>query len=300
MSTFTVDEALALRAPADLHLADIDPASTPGLKHGDSDKSLTKDLEKSLDAVADELKELQEKLYAHHRAGDKVGNVLIVLQGMDTSGKGGAVKELYRLLDPQGIQRAAFGAPTEEEKQHDFLWRIRKQLPAPGMVGVFDRSHYEDVLIHRVEGLSTPEVIEQRYEAIRAFEAELASNGTRVLKFMLHISPEFQKENLVERLEDPAKYWKYNPGDIDAREKWGAYQEAYERAIRETTCDDAPWFVVPSDNKPYARLAIALVLLDTLRGMHLEWPRAKFDVDAELKRVKAMAKDPRDSREGLD
>ena len=292
MGTMNIKDALALRAGRDLNLSEINPASTPGID--ETGKKLDKAIAETLEDISDELADLQECLYANHRAGKNPGSILIVLQGMDTSGKGGAVKAIYNALDPQGITRAAFGAPTEEELKHDFLWRIRKQLPEPGMVAIFDRSHYEDVLIHRVEDLSSPEVVEERYGLIQDFERELADSGTRVLKFMLHISPEFQKENLLERLENPEKYWKYNPGDIDAREKWAEYQEAYKIAIQRTSSDIAPWFVLPSDNKKYARAALLLVLLDCLRRMDLTWPEADFHVDAELARVKALPADPRD------
>lgn len=289
MSTLKVSEALELRVDSDVTLSEIDPGSTPGLASG---KKIDKDLEKSRDKIADELEDLQERLFANHRAGTDAGRVLIVLQGMDTSGKGGAVKALYNALDPQGITLAAFGKPTEEERKHDFLWRIKQQLPEQGMIGIFDRSHYEDVLIQRVEKIADEDVIEQRYKDIVEFEAELAKQGTRVLKFMLHISPKFQLENLIERLEKPKKHWKYDPSDIDARLKWDEYQEAYELAIRKTSTDAAPWYVVPSDNKDYARLVIQLVLLDTLRSMDLEWPEADFDVDEELKKLKETATDP--------
>ncbi|WP_392452893.1 PPK2 family polyphosphate kinase [Corynebacterium dentalis] len=292
MSTLTIEDALKLQVGADIRLADIDPASTPGLK-GSGDK-LDKRLDKSQDDIKDELEDLQERLFANHRAGTNPGSVLIVLQGMDTSGKGGAVKALYRALDPQGIRLASFGKPTEAEQQHDFLWRVRKQLPEPGMIGIFDRSHYEDVLIQRVEEIATPEVIEQRYTDIAEFEKELAQQGTRVLKFMLHISPEFQKENLIERLEKSEKHWKYDPSDIEARLKWEDYQRAYEIAIQRTATDESPWFVVPSDNKDYARLVVQLVLLDTLQKMNLDWPSAPVDAETELERVKALPDDPRD------
>lgn len=292
MSKLKVDEALDLRVDANTRLKDIDPTSTPGLKTKGAD--LEDDIEESLEIIAEELAELQEMLYANHRAGTEPGSILIVLQGMDTSGKGGALKSLYRHLDPQGIQLAAFGTPTEEELQHDFLWRIRRQLPEPGKIAIFDRSHYEDVLVHRVEGLSSPEVIEQRYSAITEFEKALADNGTRVLKFMLHISPEFQKENLLDRLDKPEKHWKYSPGDIDTRAKWAEYQEAYEIAIQRTSTDHAPWFILPSDNKDYARLAIHLILLHTLRQMDLSWPKAAFDVEKEKERVKGLPDNPND------
>ncbi|MDU0477790.1 polyphosphate kinase 2 family protein [Staphylococcus chromogenes] len=279
MSTFTVDEAHELAAGPNVELADIDPSSTPGFRGDD------KDIDRQLAKIDEELAELQEMLYANKRAGVNPGNVLIVLQGMDTSGKGGVVKHTLRGLDPQGIHIASFGVPTEEEKRHDFLWRIEKALPQPGEIGIFDRSHYEDVLVHRVHQLSTPEEIERRYGAIVDFENNLVAHGTKIIKVMLHISKEFQKENLLERLHNPKKYWKYNPGDLDERKLWDQYQEAYEIAIRRTTTINAPWYVIPSDNKPYARMVVKFLLLDALRSMNLSWPPADFDVAAERERA---------------
>ncbi len=176
---------------------------------------------------------------------------------------------------------------VEAEKKHDFLWRVRPELPEPGMIGVFDRSHYEAVLIHRVRSLSTPDEVEERYDIINDFEKEVAATGTAIVKVMLHISAEEQKERLMARLDDPAKHWKYNPGDIDERAYWPAYMEAYEIAIRRTTTDVAPWHVVPADHKWYARLAVQQLMLDALRGLKLEWPKADYDVEAEKKRLAA-------------
>lgn len=281
MSTFTIDEAHDLAAGPNTELSYIDPTSTPGFKGN------AKEIAKQVEAIEDELNLLQEKLYANKRAGRNPGNVLIVLQGMDTSGKGGVVKHTLRGLDPQGIHIAAFGKPTGEEKAHDFLWRIKKQLPEQGEIGIFDRSHYEDVLVHRVHQLSSPEEIEARYGAIKDFEEDLAKNGTKIIKVMLHISKDFQKENLLERLHNPEKFWKYNPGDVDERAHWADYQEAYEIAIQRTSTVHAPWYVIPSDNKPYARMVVKFLLLDALRAMNLEWPPADFDVAHELERVAA-------------
>jgi PPK2 family polyphosphate:nucleotide phosphotransferase len=206
---------------------------------------------------------------------------------MDTAGKGGIVKHVVGSVDPQGVHIHSFKAPTDEEKKHDFLWRVRPELPSGGMIGVFDRSHYEDVLIHRVRGFSTPEAIEERYGIITAFEAEVAAAGTTIVKVMLHISPEEQKARLTARLEDPAKHWKYNPGDVDERELWPKYMEAYEIALRRTTTDAAPWHVVPADHKWYARLAVQQLLLEALRGLKQEWPAADYDVETEKKRLAA-------------
>ncbi|QGU02109.1 Polyphosphate kinase 2 (PPK2) [Corynebacterium kalinowskii] len=275
MSTFTIAEAKALVDPT------IDPTSTPGFK------ASKENIERQVAEIEPELRELQEKLYANFRSGNNPGNILIVLQGMDTSGKGGVVKHTLDPLDPQGVHITGFGKPTKEELSHDFLWRIRKALPGPGKVGIFDRSHYEDVIVHRVHELSSPEEIERRYDAINEFEKELVDGGTTIIKVFLHISKEFQKENLTERLEDPTKYWKYNPGDVDERGHWDAYQEAYRIAFEKTSTDVAPWYIVPSDNKPYARMVVKFLLLDALRSKNLEWPAADFDVEVEKARVAA-------------
>ena len=215
--------------------------------------------------------------------------MLLVLQGMDTSGKGGVLRHTIGLVDPQGVRITSFKAPTDEERAHDFLWRIEKGLPAAGYLGVFDRSHYEDVLIARVRGFAEPEEIERRYGAINDFEARLADQGFSIIKCMLHISPEEQKERLAARLADPEKHWKYNPGDLDERARWADYREAYEIALERTNTDAAPWHVVPSDKKWFRNLAIGQLLLDTLRGLDLTWPEADFDVAAEQERLAAEA-----------
>ncbi len=211
--------------------------------------------------------------------------MLLVLQGMDTSGKGGTLRHTVGLMDPQGIKITSFKAPTEEERAHDFLWRIEKALPQAGYVGVFDRSHYEDVLIARVRSLAPPEEIERRYGAINDFEARLVDEGTTILKCMLHISAAEQKERLLARLDDPTKHWKFNPGDIDERALWPAYRDAYEIALERTNTDAAPWRVIPADKKWFRNLAIGDLLLETLRGFDLQWPAADFDVAAERQRL---------------
>lgn len=236
-------------------------------------------------ALGDDLADLQERLFAAGRAADHARSVLLVLQGMDTSGKGGVLRRTVGLVDPQGVTITSFKAPTEEERAHDFLWRIRRALPGPGMIGVFDRSHYEDVLIGRVRRLASEEEIERRYAAINAFEAELVAAGTVVVKCMLHISPQEQKERLLARLDDPTKHWKYNPGDLDERALWPAYQEAYEVALERTHTEAAPWHVIPSDRKWYRNLAVGRILHETLAGLDLDWPRADFDVEHERRRL---------------
>jgi len=200
-----------LRAGAGLDLSTVDPASTPGFDGG------KREGQKSLAAGAVQLAELQEKLYANGLSGDR-RRVLLVLQAMDTAGKGGVVGHVVGAVNPYGVHIAQFKAPTEEEKAHDFLWRIRRQLPTAGMLGVFDRSHYEDVIVHRVRQFSTPEVIEARYGTIVDFENELIAGGTTVVKVRLHISNAEQKARLEARLDDPTKHWKFNQADLDDQE----------------------------------------------------------------------------------
>ncbi|WP_213815565.1 PPK2 family polyphosphate kinase [Glaciihabitans sp. dw_435] len=269
-----------LPATSTLSLAGVDPRSTPGWKHGKAAA------ERELARGATELGTLQEQLFAEAQHGTG-RNVLVVLQAMDTAGKGGIVRHVFGGANPAGIHSFAFKAPTDEEKQHDFLWRIRKQLPTHGYIGVFDRSHYEDVLIARVRHLVAPDVIDWRYERIREFEKELTDGGTAVIKIMLHISSDEQKARLAERLNRPDKLWKFNPGDIDERELWPAYQEAYELAIQKTTTPDAPWFVVPADRKWYARLAVQRLVIEKLRSFDLTWPKPDYDVKEQKARLAA-------------
>jgi PPK2 family polyphosphate:nucleotide phosphotransferase len=238
----------------------------------------------ALAALGDELSELQERLWAERTTGSS-RRVLLVLQGMDTSGKGGVLRHTVGLVDPQGVKITSFKAPTAEERQHHFLWRIRKAVPAPGYVGVFDRSHYEDVLIARVHALAPPETIEERYGQINDFEAELAGAGVVIVKCMLHVSPEEQRARLLARLDSAEKYWKFNPGDIDERGRWRDYRTAYEIALERTNTEIAPWYVVPSDAKWYRNLMVGQLLLDHLRAMELRWPAPAFDVEEQRRRL---------------
>ncbi|MDH2442482.1 polyphosphate kinase 2 family protein [Amnibacterium sp. CER49] len=268
-----------LPAIADSPLNDLDPASTPGV-------GSRKEAERETDARGTELADLQERLYADSRVGGG-RSVLLILQAMDTAGKGGIVRHVVGRLDPQGVQLHAFKAPTEEERQHDFLCRIRPHLPGPGMVAVFDRSHYEDVLVARVHGLVGEDEIERRYAAIVDFERQLVANGTVLVKVMLHISKAEQGRRLRRRLERPDKRWKYNPHDVDERARWAQYMDAYDRAIRRTATPEAPWHVVPADHKWYARWAVEVLLLDALRRIDPQWPQPDLDVLGELERVAA-------------
>ena len=280
MAKLTVEEAKSHLVGPNFQLDDVDPASTPGLSDSD-------DVDEVFNDRDDELDELQEKLYANGRAGnEQAGSVLLVLQGMDTAGKGGIVRHVIgATMDIQGVHVKAFGRPTEEEAAHDFLWRFEPHLPKPGQIAVFDRSHYEDVLVQRVKQMAPPEEIERRYGAIVDFEAELAARGTKIIKVMPQISRDFQAENLRKRIENPKKHWKYNPGDIEDRKLWSQFMAAYQIAMTRTSTDVAPWYCVPSDNKKYCRAVVKTLLADALDSLDLKWPKADFDPEVELKRL---------------
>ncbi len=214
-----------------------------------------------------QLNELQELLYAN-----RTHALLIVLQGMDTSGKDGVIKHVVGAFNPQGCQVASFKVPTPQELAHDYLWRIHQMTPPKGMVGIFNRSHYEDVTVVRVDGLVPPAVWGQRYNQINAFERILAENGVIILKFYLHISHEEQRKRLSERLADPTAHWKFNPSDLEARDKWDAYMAAYEDALQRCNTPYAPWYIIPADKKWYRNLAISRILKDRLEALDLQWP----------------------------
>ena len=268
-----------LRLPSGpVDLASYDARATPGF---DGSKS---DGKKALADLGDDLSDLQERLFAEGLNGGR-RSVLLVLQGMDTSGKGGVLRHAAGLVDPQGLRIKAFKAPTEEELRHDFLWRISKELPPAGLIGVFDRSHYEDVLIARVRSLVDTDRLDKRYDAINAFEQRLVDEGTLVVKCMLHISHEKQEERLLERLDQPEKHWKFNPGDVDERVLWPAYQDAYEIALERCNTETAPWHLVPADRKWYRNWAVATLLHEALQTMDLTWPTADFDVAEQRARL---------------
>ena len=271
-----------LRVPTGpVSMADFDPSATPG--YPGEGKA---DADEQTAALAPELSDLQERLYAAGRSTpDTAPRVLVVLQGMDTSGKGGVIRHAIGLVDPQGVDLTSFKAPTKEELAHHYLWRIRNALPGPGKIGIFDRSHYEDVLVVRVLSLVPGDVWSTRYDEINEFEAGLVAGGTTLIKCMLNISSDEQKGRLAERLEDPSKHWKYNPGDVDARKLWPAYMEAYAAALEKCNTEAAPWYVIPSDRKWYRNWAVAELLREKLAALGLGWPAADFDVEVEKQRV---------------
>jgi PPK2 family polyphosphate:nucleotide phosphotransferase len=273
------DPSDALRVRQGFRLDEVDTRATPGYE---GDKTAA---EVSLAEGATILADLQEQLFAGAQMGGDPRRVLLVLQAMDTAGKGGIVKHVMSAVDPQGVQVATFKKPTEEELAHDFLWRIEKELPEAGMIGVFDRSHYEDVLIGKVRELAEPDEIERRYDAINEFEAEIAASGTIIIKVMLHISLDEQKDRLMKRLERRDKHWKFNPGDIDERMLAPMYREAYQVVFDRTTTPHAPWYVIPADRKWYARLAVQHLLIDALESMKLDWPVADYDIEEQKARL---------------
>lgn len=276
-------------------LNSLDTRATPGFekkskKKKQHKKAKTLGKERGIEFRLDQeprLTQAQELLFANAQTAGLEKSVLLVLQGMDTSGKGSTVKHVVGSMNPQGVHQVGFKAPTEEELEHDFLWRIRKHIPAHGMLGVFDRSHYEDVLIHRVEGLTAPSQVERRYGTIRQFEKDLVADGVVVVKVMLLISREEQYERLMARLDEPEKHWKYDPSDLRAREKWDEYLQAYQVAIEETDKPEAPWYVIPADRKWYARLAVQQILAETIEDLALEFPKAHFDVEEQRAKLKA-------------
>ena len=268
----------SLRIGKGFLLSDVDPDSTPGYSGNKVDaQALLADLD-------GKLAELQEKLFAESRFGG-TKRILLILQAIDTAGKGGIVSHVMAATNPQGVQFKAFKAPTDEEKSYDFLWRIEKEVPAAGMIGVFDRSHYEDVLIHRVHSWAAPEELKRRYVAINEFESRLTESGTKIIKVMLHISKDEQKSRLLARLDNPAKHWKYSHGDLDERASWDDYMAAFQAVFDETNSEAAPWYVVPANKKWFARIAVQQLVLRALSDLKLQWPQAAFDVATERELV---------------
>jgi PPK2 family polyphosphate:nucleotide phosphotransferase len=276
-----------VRPGASFDLSTVDTRSTdgaPGDKH---------ETEATFDELWQRLGELQERLYA-----ESSRSVLVVLQAMDAGGKDGTIRHVFRGLNPLGVRVRAFKAPTEEELDHDFLWRVHQHAPRDGELAVFNRSHYEDVLVVRVHGLVPEDEWRRRYGHIRAFESLLADAGTTVVKVMLHISEDEQRERLQARVDDPTKRWKFNPGDLDERRRWDDYQAAFEEALRETSTDEAPWYCVPADRKWYRNWAVANLLLAHFDDLKLAYPDVDLDV-AHLRSVLDGADSPAYARTEL-
>ncbi len=248
------------------------------------DVSAKKDLRAELADLGERMAQLQAALYAESRR-----SLLVVLQARDTGGKDGAIRHVFGRLNPMGIEVTSFKAPTPLELSHDYLWRVHQRVPPRGMIGVFNRSHYEDVLVVRVHGLVPDEVWRARYDQINTFERHLADNGVTILKFCLHISREEQRRRLMDRLRDPDKNWKFNPGDLEERKRWDGYTAAYGDAIRLTSTAWAPWYVVPADRKALRDVLIAEVVVDTLERMDPRYPTAGEPVKQFLKLLEKEA-----------
>ena len=244
----------------------LDPSETQGYEGGKNDGKL------ELEKLTEELEALQELLFAEgkHR-------LLIILQGMDTSGKDGVVRHVFEGVNPQGVRVASFKVPTPLELDHDYLWRVHSQTPGKGEIVIFNRSHYEDVLVVRVHELVPKKVWEKRYRQMNEFEHMLALESTTILKFFLHISPEEQKARLQSRLDDPKKHWKFNVGDLKERKLWANYLQAYEDVLNKTSTSWAPWYIVPADRKWFRDLVIGNVLVKTLKGLDMKYPKLVVD-----------------------
>ena len=262
-------DVLRVDPGARVRLADIDPRDT----HGRSRDDATADLEAGKARLAD----LQERLWAEHRH-----RVLVVLQGIDTAGKGGTIEHVMEAFPPQGVRVKGFGVPTAEEHAHDYLWRIHPHVPGDGEIAIFDRSHYEDVLVVRVHDLVPRARWSRRYEQINAWERMLADEGTTIVKCLLHISKEEQRERLQARLDDPAKRWKFRMGDIAERRRWDDYMAAYEEVLRRTSTSWAPWYVIPSDRKWFRNVAVTEILADVLAELDPRFPPVAEDVPDDL------------------
>jgi PPK2 family polyphosphate:nucleotide phosphotransferase len=276
--------------PGRARLDEIDPGSTPGLppkKITGADRKAWAQTEAA--NLRPLLGGLQERLFASAKAGDR-RRVLLVLQAIDCGGKDGTIKSVVGALNPQGVHIKAFGAPTEDELARDYLWRIHLATPRAGYVGVFNRSHYEDVLAVRVHALVPAKVWRARYEQINAFEEELIADGVTLIKVMLHISPAEQRERLLARLADPTKHWKFNPSDLADRAHWADYQAAYADALTYCGTSRAPWYVVPADRKWYRNWAVGNLLLAHLDEMRLSYPDVRLDVPALKRRLETGEK----------
>jgi PPK2 family polyphosphate:nucleotide phosphotransferase len=261
------------RATAELKLRDDDAGDTP-LRDPKARDKLSKDelKQQEREATAEltaKIAQLQEMLYAQRQR-----KLLVVLQGMDTSGKDGTIRALFSQINPMGLRGVTFKAPSLEELSHDYLWRVHSEVPAKGEITIFNRSHYEDVLITIVQGMIDEKECKRRYAHIRDFERMLAETGTVVVKIFLHISKDEQRKRLQERLDDPEKQWKFDEGDIVQRKKWDDYQRAYERALIATDADHAPWYVIPADSKTHRNLLISTLLLEIMEGLKLSYPEA--------------------------
>jgi PPK2 family polyphosphate:nucleotide phosphotransferase len=282
-----ISQAYRITKGGSFRLAKVDPGDTGGLRAEDKPRA-----KQALQTGIQALVELQDRLYAQDR-----WSLLLIFQAMDAAGKDGAIKHVMSGVNPQGCQVASFKAPSNEELDHDYMWRCQKHLPERGRIGIFNRSYYEEVLVVRVhpellhaqklpEGRITKRIWEERYRDIAGFERYLAGNGVRIVKFFLHVSRDEQKKRFLERIEKPEKNWKFSPGDAVERRHWKEYMRAYEDMIRATACDDAPWYVVPADNKWFTRVVVAAAVVHALASLDLRYPKVPRKKLAELEAIR--------------
>lgn len=265
-----IRERLIVTPGSKVSLSKIDPSSTPGCD--DKEEGLAR-LERNQQWLA----VLQYLLYAEGKR-----SLLTVLQGIDAGGKDGTIRKVMSGLNPQGVSVTSFKTPAGEEKEHDYLWRVHKAAPRFGQIGIYNRSHYEDVLIVRVRNIAPRDVVNKRYDHINHFEQMLSDSGTQIIKFFLYISKDEQKERFEERLRDPEKNWKFNVADLDERKLWDDYVEAFELAIEKCSKGNAPWYIIPANRKWYRNLAVSEIMLQTLEDMNLQHPK----IDADLSRIR--------------
>lgn len=279
-SVFTLPPAQMLVYRPGTRLADIDAGATPGF-YGDK-----KECERFIQLSATEISRYQRLMYANGLHGAK-RRVLIILQGMDASGKGGIVRHVFSQVDPMGIHYHGFGAPKGEELNHDYLWRIERELPAPGWISIFDRSQYEDIVMPHVYGTFPKDVWEKRYDEINRFEEGLVDSGCQIIKIYLVSSKAAQRQHFIKRLEDPRKYWKFDPSDLDARERWDDYIAAWQDVFERTSTPYAPWYLIPADHRWYSRMVVSELLRCTMKNFNMTWPPLDVDPAVALERLNA-------------
>ena len=272
-------EMFLVKPGSKFDLSKVDPDFTAGFKNEDSVRD-------KIQKRAEQLRDLQHDLYAERK-----WSLLICLQGLDSAGKDGTITHVLGTMDPMGTRVCGFKEPTEEELSHDFLWRIEKQVPAKGEVVIFNRSHYEDVLVARVHKLVPKEVWSKRYEYINSFEKELAVNGTHIVKFYLHISPEEQLERFKQRLDDPKRQWKISEADYAERDFWKDYTRAYEDALSKTSTTFAPWYIIPSNNKWFRNLVVSKIVVEELESLGMKLPEPQVDLDKIRRKYHAEKKE---------
>lgn len=277
-AVWSLPPAQLLRFHSHTHLVDIDAGSKPGFD-GDQEAG-----ERFIADSSSEIANYQRLMYANGIHGD-THRVLIVLQGMDASGKGGIVRHVFSQVDPMGIHYHGFGKPSEEDLAHDYLWRICRELPSNGWISIFDRSQYEDIVMPRITGSLPEETWRARYGQINDFEAELAGSGCAIIKIFLVSSRQAQRQHFLRRLDDPTRYWKFDPSDLEARDRWDDYMAAWQEVFERTSTSIAPWYLIPADKRWYSRMVVSELLRTTMKNFNQTWPPLDADRDEALARL---------------